>query len=153
MIAAALAKTGFILSESSLGADLSLIAEVAAVVLLTVGVVFAARRQYQKHRVFQTTGVIVSAVPAAIWMVPSLWRNTLPDLPDNLDDSAQVLTAVHSVVAVAAVVLGLVLVIRGNQLMAAGASLSGFRKAMRVAYLLYLAGAALGVAVYVAIYG
>jgi uncharacterized membrane protein YozB (DUF420 family) len=153
MIAAILAKTGFILSKSSLGADLSLIAEVVAVALLTVGVVFAVRHQYHRHRAFQTTGVIVSVVPAVLWMVPSLWQNTLPDLPDNLDDSAQVLTAVHSVVGVAAVVLGLVLVVRGNQLMAAGASLSGYRTAMRVAYVLYLAGAALGVAVYVAIYG
>jgi uncharacterized membrane protein YozB (DUF420 family) len=153
MTAVILAQSGFISSRSSLGADLSLIAEVVAVVLLTVGVVFAVRHEYPKHRGFQTTGVIISVVPAVLWMVPSLWRNTLPDLPGNLGDGSQVLTAAHTVVGVAAVVLGLVLVIRGNQLMAAGASLGGYRTAMRVAYVLYMVGAVLGVAVYVAIYG
>jgi uncharacterized membrane protein YozB (DUF420 family) len=153
MIAVFLAVDGFIMSRSSLGADLSLIAEIVAVALLTVGVVFAVRKDYQKHRAFQTTGVIISIIPAVLWMIPSAWENTLPGFPGNLDDGNQVLTVVHGVVGAAAVILGIVLVIRGNQLMAAGASLSGYKTTMRIAYVLYLTAAVLGVAVYVAIYG
>jgi uncharacterized membrane protein YozB (DUF420 family) len=153
MSAVVLAVSGFITSRSSLGADLSLITEVLAVVLLTIGVFYAVRHDYARHRGFQTAGVIVSIIPAVLWMIPSLWKNTLPDFPGNLDDASQVLTVVHSAVAVAAVILGLVLVIRGNQRMAAGADMSGYKPAMRVAYVLYVAAAVLGVVLYVRIYG
>lgn len=153
MIAVTVAGTGFITARSSLGADLSLLAELVAVVLLTVGVIFAVRHDYRAHRAFQTAGVIVSLIPALLWMVPSLWKNTLPDLPGNLSDSSQLLTVIHATVGVVAVVFGLVLVIRANQRMAAGASLSGYKTAMRAAYVLYVLGAVLGVAVYRVVYG
>jgi uncharacterized membrane protein YozB (DUF420 family) len=153
MSAVVLAVSGFITSRSSLGADLSLITEVLAVALLTIGVFYAVRHEYGRHRGFQTVGVIVSIIPAVLWMIPSIWKNTLPDFPGNLDDAGQVLTVAHSAVAVVAVILGLLLVIRGNQRMAAGADMSGYKTAMRVAYVLYVAAAVLGIAVYVRIYG
>jgi uncharacterized membrane protein YozB (DUF420 family) len=153
MIAVLVAESGFITSRSSMGADVSLITEIVAVVLLTIGVVFAVRRDYAKHRVLQTAGVIVSLIPALLWMLPSLRKNTLPDFPGNLDEGKQLLTVIHSGVALVALILGLVLVIQGNRRMAAGASLSNYRTAMRVAYVLYVLGAVLGVAVYRAVYG
>ena len=60
------------------------------------------------------------------------------------------LTTVHAVVGLVGVVLGVFLVIRGNQLMARGASLAGYRTAMRAAYVLYMLGDVLGVVLYVA---
>ena len=153
MIAVGLAVSGFITSRSSLGADLSLLAEIVAVALLTAGVVFAVRGDHQRHRVLQTTGVIVSLVPAVLWMVPSAWKNTLPDFPGNLGETAQLLAVTHGIVALAAVILGLVLVVGANRRMAAGAAMGGYKTAMRVAYVLYVIALVLGISVYVAIYG
>jgi uncharacterized membrane protein YozB (DUF420 family) len=153
MTAMVIAASGFITSRSSLGADLSLLASVAAAGLLTAGVVLARRRRYEAHRATQTGGVILNAVPVVVWMMVSLGRYILPGLPGSLSEHGHLLAAVHAVVGAAALAMGLVLVVRGNQLMARGASLKRYRTPMRVAYLLYLAGVVLGVALYVVTYG
>jgi uncharacterized membrane protein YozB (DUF420 family) len=51
------------------------------------------------------------------------------------------------------VAIGLFVMIRANQLMARGESLSRYKNTMRVAYVVYLLATALGVWVYFAIYG
>lgn len=153
MAAIVLGASGFITSRSSLGADLSLLASVVAVVLLTAGVVLARRGRYDAHRATQTGGVILNAVPVVLWMMVSLGRYILPGLPGSLSQHGHLLALVHAVVGAAGFALGLVLIVRGNQLMARRESLRGYRTPMRVAYLLYLAGVVLGVALYVVTYG
>jgi uncharacterized membrane protein YozB (DUF420 family) len=145
--------SGFVTARSSLGADLSLIASVLAVALLTAGVVLARRRRYQAHRWTQSGGVALNAVPVVVWMVVSLVRYILPGIPGTLSQHGHLLAAVHATVGALGVALGLFLLVRGNQLMARDASLRRYRTPMRVAYLLYVGGVALGVALYVVTYG
>jgi uncharacterized membrane protein YozB (DUF420 family) len=153
VISAVLGASGFITARSSLGADLSLIASLAAVALLTAGVVLARRGRFDAHRRTQTAGVALNAVVVVLWMVVSLVRYFLPGLPQSLGERGHALAAAHALVGVAAVVLGLTLVVRGNQLMARGKSLRAYRTPMRIAYLLYVGGVVLGVALYVVTYG
>lgn len=145
--------SGFITARSSLGADLSLITTVAAAVLLTVGVVLVRRRRYDAHRWVQTTAVVLNAIPVALWMIVSLGRYILPGIPGSLSEHGHLLAAVHAVVGALGVALGVFIVVRANQLTRRGRSLGGYKTAMRVAYVLYLAGVTLGIALYVVTYG
>ena len=144
---------GFITAKSSIGADLSLIIAIAAFVMLTVGVVLAKSKRYDAHRWVQTSAVALNAVPVVFWMVRSFRLYVLPDLPGNLSKSVDAITTVHAVAGLIGMVIGLFLMIRANQLAAKGQSLSRYRNTMRIAYVVYLAATALGIWVYIAIYG
>ena len=145
--------SGFITAKSSMGADLSLIISIAAFVMLTVGVVLAKSKRYDAHRWVQTAAVVLNAVPVIFWMIRSFRLFILPDLPGNLSESVDALTTVHAVAGLIGMVIGLFVMIRANQLEAGGQSLSRYKTLMRIAYVVYLLATALGVWVYIAIYG
>ncbi|MDD1762958.1 MAG: hypothetical protein LUQ59_12070 [Methanothrix sp.] len=153
MIAGVVGGSGFITSSSGLGADLSLLTSVAAVALMTTGVVLVRRQHYDAHRLVQTCAVVLNAVPVLSWMIVSLARYILPGVPGSLSQHGHLLAAVHAAVGAAGVALGVFLVARGNQLAARGKSLAPCRTTMRAAYLVYLAGVLLGIALYVVTYG
>ena len=136
-----------------MGADLSLIISIAAFVMLTVGVVLAKSKRYDAHRWVQTAAVVLNAVPVVFWMIRSFRLFILPDLPGNLSESVNALTTVHAVAGLIGMVIGLFVMIRANQLEAEGQSLSRYKNLMRIAYVVYLLATALGVWVYIAIYG
>ena len=115
--------------------------------------VLAKSRRYEAHRWVQTSAVVLNAVPVIVWMIRSFRLFVLPGLPGNLSKSIDALTTVHAVTGLIGVVLGLFIVIRANQLTARGQSLSRYKNAMRAAYVVYLLATALGVWVYIAIYG
>ena len=144
---------GFITSRSSMGADLSLVISVAAAVMLTIGVVLAKSKRSEAHRWVQTAAVVLNAVPAIVWMIRSFRLYILPDLPGNLGKSVDAITTVHAVAGLIGMVIGRFVVIRANQIEAKGQSLSRYKNLMRVAYVVYLLATALGVWVYIAIYG
>jgi uncharacterized membrane protein YozB (DUF420 family) len=153
MTTAVLAASGFITSHSSLGADLSLVVSVAAIVMLTTGVVLARRHRYDAHRWVQTAAVILNAVLVATWMVQSLVRFILPGLPGSLSEKGHTLAAVHAAAGAVGVALGVFVVIAAGRLTTRGQSVARYKTTMRVAYLIYLAAFALGVALYVVTYG
>jgi uncharacterized membrane protein YozB (DUF420 family) len=148
-----LAGAGFIRPHSSIGADLSLVVMIAAAVMLTVGVVLAKSKRYEAHRWVQTAAVVLNAVPVVIWMIRSFWLYVRPGLPGNLSKSVDAITTVHAVAGLIGVAIGLFVMIRANQLMARGESLSRYKTLMRIAYVVYLLATALGVWVYFALYG
>jgi uncharacterized membrane protein YozB (DUF420 family) len=144
---------GFLRPHSSIGADLSLVIVIVAFAMLTLGVVLARAKHYGAHRWVQTSAVALNAVPVVFWMIRSFRLFVLPGLPGNLSKSIDALTTVHAVTGLIGVVLGVFIVIRANQLAAKGRSLRRYKNHMRTAYVVYLVGTALGVWVYVALYG
>ena len=144
---------GFLRPHSSIGADLSLVIMVAAFVMLTVGVVLARSRRYEAHRWVQTSAVVFNAIPVVVWMIRSYWLYIRPGLPGNLSKSVDALTTVHASAGLIGVVIGMVVMIRANQLTARGQSLSRYKNAMRTAYVVYLLATALGIWVYITVYG
>ena len=126
---------------------------VAAIGLLTAGVVLARRRRYDAHRWTQTVAVLLNAVLVAIWMLRSLVRFILPGdtrQPERARARAR-RRARHDRRRRRGA--GLFLVVRANQLTRRGESVSRYKTAMRVAYFVYLAAFVLGVALYVVTYG
>ena len=144
---------GFLRPHSSIGADLSLVIVIAAFVMLTIGVVLARSRRYDAHRWVQTSAVVLNAVPVIFWMIRSFRLYVLPGLPGNLSKSVDAVTTVHAVAGLIGMVIGLFVVIRANQLTARGENLSRYKNLMRTAYVVYLLATALGIWVYIAIYG
>lgn len=144
---------GFLGTNGSTGADLSLVVMLAAFVLLTTGVVLARTGRYAAHRWVQTVAVILNAIPVVAWMIRSYWLYVRPDLPGNLTKSIDALTTVHAVAGLIGVVLGLFVVIRANQLTARGESVARYKGWMRSAYIVYLVATVLGVWVYIKLYG
>jgi len=144
---------GFITKHASIGADLSLVIVIAAFIMLTIGVVLAKSKRYQAHRWVQTAAVVLNAVPVVFWMIRSFRLYVLPGLPGNLGKSVDAVTTVHAVAGLIGVVLGMFVMIRANQLEAKGQSLSRYKNLMRIAYVVYLIVTALGIWVYIALYG
>lgn len=144
---------GFLRPHSSIGADLSLVVMVVAAVLLTVGVVLARSKRYEAHRWVQTAAVVLNAVPVVAWMIRSFWLHFRPGLSSGFSNSVQALATVHAVAGLIGVALGMFVMIRANQLEARGENLSRYKTSMRIAYFVYLIATALGVWVYITLYG
>jgi uncharacterized membrane protein YozB (DUF420 family) len=145
--------SGFLTSRSSLGADITLILMLLAVAALTTGVFLARARHIQAHRWVQTAAVCLNVVLVVAWMIRSYARYVAPDLPGNLSKGVDAVTTVHAVVGAIGVAIGVFVVVRANQLMARGDDPGRYKTAMRTAYVVYVLAAALGVWVYVALYG
>ena len=143
---------GFLGTHGSIGADLAMVAVLAAFVMLTVGVVLARTQRYAAHRWVQTAAVVLNAVPVVVWMIRSYWLYVRPGLPGNLSTTVDAVTSVHAATGLIGLVLGLFVMIRANQLEARGEGVRRYRTAMRVAYIVYLLGTALGVWVYLLLY-
>jgi uncharacterized membrane protein YozB (DUF420 family) len=144
---------GFISKHATIGADLSLVIMIAAFAMLTVGVALARSERYQAHRWVQTAAVVLNAVPVVVWMIRSFWLYVRPGLPGNLGKAIDAGTTVHAVVGLIGVTIGMVVMIRANQLEAKGESMSRYKNPMRIAYFVYLVATALGIWVYIALYG
>ena len=143
----------FLGTKAGFSADFSLLASVLAAVLLTVGWRLAVGRRYEAHRWVQTVAVCLNAVPVAFWMIRSFAKYVAPDLPGILDQGSYLLTTIHAVVGAIGVVVGVYVVIRANQFQVRGRDIAPLKTMMRAAYLLYMLGVLLGVAVYIALYG
>jgi uncharacterized membrane protein YozB (DUF420 family) len=148
-----LGSPGFLDTRGSLGADASLVIMLAALALITIGVVLAMTKRFAAHRWVQTAAVCLNAIPVVFWMIRFFWLYVRPGLPANFGAGNNALTTVHAVVGLVGVVLGVFVVIRANQLEAKGQSLSEYKLPMTIAYFVYLLGTALGVWVYFAFYG
>jgi uncharacterized membrane protein YozB (DUF420 family) len=144
--------SGFIGAHGTLGSDLSLLITLVAAAMLTIGWRLAVARRYGAHRWVQTAAVCLNLVPVAVWMIRFYVLYVLPEIPAQLGKGTYALTTIHGVVGAIGVALGVFVVIRANQLEAKGQSLSRYKTAMRIAYLLYMLGTALGVAVYFVVY-
>ena len=144
---------GFLGTDGSTGADLSLVVALAAFVMLTAGVVLVRTGRTAAHRWVQTVAVVLNALPVVVWMIRSYWLYVRPDLPGNLSESIDALATVHAVAGLIGVVIGLFVVIRANQLTARGERMGRYKDWMRAAYIVYLLVTALGVWIYVDLYG
>jgi uncharacterized membrane protein YozB (DUF420 family) len=135
-----------------LGSDLALIAMLVAAVLFTVGWRLAVRKDLEAHRWVMTAAVILNLIPVAIWMIRYFALYTLPELPQQLGKGVYALTTIHAIVGAIGVVLGVFVALRGNELVPKALRFKDYKAFMRPAYVLYMAGTVLGVAVYLVVY-
>jgi uncharacterized membrane protein YozB (DUF420 family) len=120
--------------------------------MLTIGWRLAVGHRYEAHRWVQTAAVCLNALLVIVWMIRSFWVNVRPGFPSDLGHGPYLLAIVHIVVGVIGFVLGVFLVLRGNEIVRSGLTRDRFKPAMRVSYTVYMLGTLLGVVLYVVTY-
>lgn len=141
---------GFLGTSANFGADMTLLLSGLVAVLLSLGVVFAVRHQYEVHRWFQTSGVVLNAV-LVLWLMVLPYRDFVapPNNPAMLPLSAIATTRIHAAVGATALLFGLFVMLRGNGLMIKPLQFSNYRVFMRVSYILYMTATLIGLFVYI----
>jgi uncharacterized membrane protein YozB (DUF420 family) len=139
---------GFLGTSANFAADATLIAMIIIGILFTIGFVLARQKHYQAHRWIQTTA-------AAANLVLVLWLMILPFRDYVLRNEGgprptyfYVITALHAFFGIAAVLLGVFVVLRANGLMIKPLRFNNYKAFMRTSYALYIIAILLGIAVY-----
>ena len=143
---------GFLGGNGTLGADISLVVSVLAAVLFTIGWRLAVGKSFGAHRWVQTAAACLNAVLVLAWMVRSFVLYILPGIPGSFGHGSYAVSTVHAVVGALGMVLGLFVVLRGNELVPRGLRFSNYKLFMRVSYALYMLGTLTGVIVYYVVY-
>ena len=144
---------GLLGTTAPFGADVSLLLTVLAAVLLTIGWRLAVRGRYEAHRWVQTTAVGLDAAVVVAWMIRSFVLYVLPVIPAKLDERSYAIATVHALVGAIAVVVGVFVVLRGNELVPRRLAFKDYKPFMRSSYVLYLLGTLTGVTLFVVAYG
>jgi len=139
-------------ATAGFGANLSLAVMLLAAAMFTVGWRLAARGQLEAHRWVQTAAACLNAVLVLAWMVRSFVLYVLPEIPAKLGEGSYAITTVHAVVGAIGLVLGLFVVLRGNELVPQALRFTNYKPFMRWSYALYMLGTVMGVIVYVVLY-
>jgi len=143
----------FLGTTASFGASFSLAVMVLAAILFTIGWRLAARKNYEAHRWMQTAAVCLNAVLVLAWMIRRFLLWVLPEIPSKLGQASYAVTTVHAVVGAIALVLGVFVALRGNELVPKRLRFTNYKLFMRSSYALYMLGTLMGVIVYVVVYG
>ena len=143
---------GFLGTNAGLGADLTLVLSIVAAVLFTIGVVLAKRGKLEAHGRMQTTAVCLNAVLVLFWMVRSLVVYILPEIPSKLGQRMYAVTTLHALAGLVAMLLGVFVVLRANDLVPQKLRFTDYKPWMRVSYGLYMLATLGGVVAYVLIY-
>ncbi len=132
----------FLGTRASIFADVTLIVQIIAFILLFSGVIYAKRKNYPKH--FKMAYIVVfMALLAFLWMSFSLINN-LQALISNLTSSRSMFAVIHVVVGLAALLAGVSF--------AFNRFIRKIRNNMRITFLLWVFALLLGIALYTMYY-
>lgn len=140
---------GFLGTNASLLADITLVLSVLVALILTVGAALAIGKRYTAHRWVQTAGVTLNVVLVLAVMVGSFLESVLPGIPQELGDPYYRIALVHGMVGLFAFVFGTFVMLRGNELVPTALKFNNYKLYMRTAYGMYILATALGVWLYV----
>ena len=137
---------------TSLGANATLGLSVLAAALFTVGWRLAVTKRFKAHRWVQTAAACLNAVLVFAWMIRAFVLYLVPGIPSKLGQSSYAVTTAHAVVGAIGLVLGLFVVLRGNELVPKSLRFANYKLFMRASYALYMLATLVGVIVYVIVY-
>jgi len=143
---------GILGTKATLRSDLTLVLILITAVLFTLGFILARRKQFETHRWVQTTSVLVNTLVVLISMVTSYIIYILPGIPAKLGQGDYAVTTVHGIVGTVALLLGLFVILRGNELVPEGLRFKNYKLFMRWAYTLYMIATLGGVGVYIIVF-
>lgn len=143
---------GFLGTNASLLADLSLLLSVVVALTLTLGVVMAVRKRYTVHRWIQTTAVSLNILLVLLVMIGSFFKSAAPGIPEKLSEPYYYVAVIHGLLGIVVFVFGSFVMLRGNELVPRALKFSNYKVFMRTAYTGYMLVTLLGVWLYVTWY-
>ena len=143
---------GFLGTNANFRSDATLVLILVTEVLFTIGWRLAVRKRYEAHRWVQTSAVILNTLVVLITMISSFVTYILPGIPGKLNEGSYGVTTVHALVGLVGLVLGVFIVLRGNNLVPKALRFSNYKLFMRTSYVLYSLATLLGVVVYIVVY-
>lgn len=139
----------FLGANTPLSAKLTLVIELAMGIALTIGAWLARRRDYRRHAWCQSIVVVLNLIVITIAMIPSLQTQVIPKIPARLTRSFYALATTHAFIAsIAEVAAVYVILAAGTRILPEWLKFSNFKRAMRVALILWWAAILSGVATY-----
>jgi plastocyanin len=139
---------GFLGTNASVLADISLIMGILVALVLTVGMLLAVRKRYQAHRWVQTTAVTLNVVQVLTIMVASFFKSAAPGIPQKLNETYYQAATIHALLGVCTLLFGSFVALRGNELVPRALKFNNYKLFMRTAYTMYILVTFLGIWVY-----
>jgi uncharacterized membrane protein YozB (DUF420 family) len=140
---------GFLGTHAPWISDITLIMVVVSAITFTIGVFLIRRNHVQAHRWVQTGSAALNALLVLGVMIYSFVAHILPGLPGKFFEGSYGVTTVHAFVGLIGLVLGIFVVLRGNNLVPKGLRFKDYKLFMRTSYSIYMLATLIGVAVYV----
>jgi uncharacterized membrane protein YozB (DUF420 family) len=141
---------GLLGTRATMASDIILIGSILVAITLTIGVILAIRGRYENHRWVQTSAASLNVL-LVLTMIGSL-LTVDPAHNVGLPPIAFVLMPAHEFVGAAAVLFGVFVTLRGNELVPRRLKFSNYKRFMRIAYALYMAATLIGVGVYIVLH-
>jgi len=140
---------GFLGTHAPFVSDLSLILILLTAVLFTIGWQLARHGLYEAHRWVQTVTAVINTVVVLGFMINSYISHILPGIPTKLLTGDYAITTIHAFVGMIGLLLGIFVVLRGNELVPNALRFKNYKLFMRTSYVVYMLATLLGVLVYV----
>ncbi len=139
---------GILGTRANLAADITLILGIIVASLFTIGFVLARRKNYGAHRWCQTGAAALNAI-LVLWLMVLPFRDfVVLDKGGPRLSLFYVITTIHATIGAVALLFGVFVVLRGNELMIKPLKFRNYKFFMRLAYTLYIAATLMGIIVY-----
>jgi plastocyanin len=139
---------GFLGTNASVLADISLILGIFVALTLTVGMILAVLKRYQVHRWVQTTAVAINVAQVLTIMIASFLKSAAPGIPQRLGETYYYAALIHALLGLTTLVFGTFVALRGNELVPQALKFNNYKLFMRTAYSLYILVTMLGIWLY-----
>jgi uncharacterized membrane protein YozB (DUF420 family) len=143
---------GFLGTKATLRSDLTLVLILISAVLFNVGFILARRKHFTAHRWVQTSAVILNTLVVLISMVTSYIIYILPGIRAKLARGDYAVTTLHALIGAIALVWGVFVALRGNNLVPKKLRFNNYKLFMRWAYGLYMLATLGGIIVYIIVF-
>ena len=144
-----LLQPGFLGTHAPFISDLSLLLILLTAALFTIGWQLARKKHFQAHGRVQTVTACINAMVVLIVMIRSFVIHILPGIPGKLLEGDYAVSTIHGTVGMLGLLLGIFVVLRGNELVPKGLRFKNYKRFMRTSYVLYMAATLLGAVVYI----
>ena len=139
---------GFLGTNASVLADISLILGILVALTLTTGMILAVMKRYNVHRWVQTTAVAINVAQVLTIMIASFFKSATPGIPQRLGETYYYAALVHALLGLTTLLFGTFVALRGNELVPRALKFNNYKLFMRTAYSLYMLVTLLGIWVY-----
>jgi uncharacterized membrane protein YozB (DUF420 family) len=120
--------------------------------MFNIGFILARRKHYTAHRWVQTSAVTLNTLVVLISMVTSYIIHILPGIPAKLGQGDYAVTTLHGLIGAIALVYGVFVALRGNNLVPKKLRFNNYKLFMRWAYGLYMLATLGGVLLYIYVF-